>query len=429
MSRRILLTVTLLALLGGAAYYYRSHPASAEGAAKRPPDAAGVPAKGAGGQAAKGGAGRAAGPIPVVTAPVVRRDLPVEISVVGRAEAPQTVPIRARVDGVIESVGFTAGQHVRKGQLLVALDARQIEAQLRQAQGNLARDQANLAKAKADLARYSDLAARNFVAASALDGFRAAVQAAEATVAFDQAAVDFARVQLEHTRIRAPMDGVAGALMVFPGGNVKANDTVIVTVNQLQPILVAFPVPEAQLAGVRELMAKGPVPVRARAKDNPNAAREGRLAFVDNAVDATTGTILLKARFENADDSWTPGQFVNVSLVSRVIRDAVTAPIEAVQMGPSGNIAFVVRDGKAEVRPVRAFSAAGPYAVLEGGFEPGERLVVDGQLRLTAGASVREQSAGKTGAGKGGAGDDSAAKAGAPGRDGAAAPRATKDPS
>ncbi len=378
MSHRALFVLILLVPLATGGYFLRNSTAAPEPAAGQP-----KPAQGRGGP-----------PIPVVTAAIEKRDLPVSISVVGRAEAPQTVPIRSRIDGTVQAIRFTAGQNVRKGQVLAELDARQIEAQLAQALANLARDQANLAKARADLARYVDLAAKQFVAQSAVDAFRAALEAAEASVAFDKAGVEFARVQLDHTRIRAPLDGTAGAVQVFPGGTVKANDTLIVTVNQLQPILVAFPVAEAQLPGLRELAAKGPIAVKGQSRDSGQPPREGRLVFIDNAIDTTTGTILLKARFDNRGESWTPGQFVSVSLVARVIRDAITAPIEVIQMGPSGNIAFVVRDGKVEVRPVRSFTAAGPYAVLANDFKPGEKLVVDGQLRLSHGASVRERGAG-----------------------------------
>jgi len=388
MSRRLVMIVLLAALLGAAGLAYRSQTEKPPGGMATPKSAAAP-----GSDAGKGVVRAPAGPVPVVTAVVERRDLPVVFSSVGRAEAPQTVTIRSRVDGVIQSVRFKPGQQVRKGDVLIELDARQIEAQLRQSQGNLARDQANLAKARADLARYTDLAARNFVAASAVDGYKAAVQAAEATVAFDQAGVDYARVQLDHTKILAPMDGVAGALQAFVGSNVKANDTTIVTVNQLRPILVSFAVPQSQLPGLRELEAKGPVTVSGVAKDSGQASRDGRLVFIDNAIDASTGTITLKAQFDNLDHGWTPGQFVNVSLVSRVIRDALTVPIEAIQMGPSGNIAFQVLEGKAQVRPVKSFTVAGAHAVLGDGFKAGDKLVVDGQMRLTPGASIRERGA------------------------------------
>lgn len=399
MLRRIVFALVLLVPLAGAGYWFwhtTNTPASPG------PAVAAKGGKGEPGAAGKKGSG---GPIPVITQAVTQRDLPVRIAVVGRAEAPQSVQVRSRIDGVILAVRFQPGQPVRKGQVLAELDARQIEAQLRQAQGALARDQASLVKAKADLDRYTDLAAKKFVSPSAVDGFKAAVQTAEATVAFNQAAVDFARVQLDHTIIRSPLDGIAGQILTHPGSIVKGNDSVVVTVNQVQPILVSFPVPETQLPGLRELAAKGPVTVTGQPKDTDAPPLQGRLVFIDNQIDAATGTILLKAQFENRNVAWTPGQFVNVGLVTRVIRDAITAPIEAVQMGPNGNIAFVVRDSKVEVRPVRSFTPAGPWAVLNEDFKPGERLVVDGQLRLSPGATVRDRAAdapGAKGEGKGG---------------------------
>ena len=373
--------VLLAAVIGAGGYFYKKFEQPSSGA---------VGAKSNAGGSAKGPR-RELGPVPVVTAGVVRQDLPVVYSSIGRAEAPQTVALRSRVDGVIQAVRFTPGQPVRKGDLLVELDSRQIQAQLNQAKGNLARDQANLVKTRADLARYTDLAARKFVAASAVDAYKAAVQAAEATVDFDRAGVEYAQVQLEHTKIRAPMDGVIGALQVFPGSNVKANDTLIVTVNQLRPIYVNFSVPQAQLPGLRELAAKGPVEISAVAKDSDQQSRSGKLIFIDNAIDASTGTITIKAQFDNADLGWTPGQFVNVSLVSKVISDALTAPVEAVQMGPSGNFVFVVSEGKAQMRPIKSFVIAGNHVVLGDEFRPGEKLVIDGQMRLTPGAAVRER--------------------------------------
>jgi len=396
MLRRLVIACLLL-IPAGAALYYFTHYTSAADAGPQPKANAksgagdGKAAKDGPGGGKGGAGGRGGGPIPVVVAPVAQRDLTIEFSAVGRAEAPQSVAIRSRVDGVIQAVRFRPGESVQKGQVLVELDARQIEAQLRQALGNLARDQANLAKARADLDRYTDLAAKNFVAPSAVDGFKAAVATAEATVAFDQAAVDFARVQLEHTTIRAPLDGVTGQILVFPGGNVKANDTAIVNINQVQPILVSFPVPENQLPGIRTRVARGPVQVIGQPKDVKAPSLKGRLVFIDNAIDVATGTILLKAEFPNPGLAWTPGQFVNVSLVTQVLRNVIAAPVEAVQMGPSGNIAFVVNDGKVEVRPVKSFEPAGRFVVLPDSFKPGEQVVIDGQMRLFPGASVRIQ--------------------------------------
>ena len=335
----------------------------------------------------KAGKGR---PVPVVMGKVERRDVSIDLSVVGRAEAYSTVSVRSRVDGQVQAVRFTAGQYVKKDQVLIELDPRPLEAQWRQTQGNLARDQAQLAKARADLERQSDLAKRGFVSPSA------AVDTLEATLKYSEAAVDFAKVQLSFATIRAPMDGIAGAVLMFPGGNVKANDTPMLVINKVQPIYVNFSIPEAQLDGVRNLMRRGAVAVQARTRDGSLAQLQGRLSFIDNAIDTATGTIVLKAEFSNSDGRLTPGQFVDVKLNTRLMKDVVALPIEAMQMGPNGNFVFVVKDDNSvEMRPVKKSITAGQLLVVEEGFEPGERVVIDGQLRLYPGARI------DTGAGRG----------------------------
>lgn len=351
------------------------------------------------GKAGKGEKGDKAGkgrPVPVVMSKVERRDVSIDLSVVGRAEAYSTVSVRSRVDGQVQAVRFTAGQFVKKDQVLIELDPRPLEAQWRQTQGNLARDQAQLAKARADLDRQSDLAKRGFVSPSAVDGYKAAVDTLEATLKFSEAAVDFAKVQLSFATIRAPMDGIAGAVLIFPGGNVKANDTPMLVINKVQPIYVNFSIPEARLDGVRSLMRSGAVAVQARTRDGSLAQLQGRLSFIDNAIDTATGTIVLKAEFSNSDGRLTPGQFVDVKLNTRLMKDVVAMPIEAMQMGPNGNFVFVVKDDNSvEMRPVKKSITAGQLLVVEEGFEPGERVVIDGQLRLFPGARI------DTGAGRG----------------------------
>lgn len=347
----------------------------------------------------KSGKGR---PVPVVMGKVERRDVSIDLSVVGRAEAYSTVSVRSRVDGQVQAVRFTAGQYVKKDQVLIELDPRPLEAQWRQTQGNLARDQAQLAKARADLERQSDLAKRGFVSPSAVDGYKAAVDTLAATLKYSEAAVDFAKVQLSFATIRAPMDGIAGAVLMFPGGNVKANDTPMLVINKVQPIYVTFSIPEAQLDGVRSLMRRGAVPVQARTRDGSVTQLQGRLSFIDNAIDTATGTIVLKAEFSNSDGRLTPGQFVDVKLNTRLMKDVVALPIEAMQMGPNGNFVFVVKDDNSvEMRPVKKSITAGQLLVVEEGFEPGERVVIDGQLRLYPGARI-DTGAGR-GEGKGGA--------------------------
>ena len=375
--------VAILAVAGGASYYYYNNK----------PTTAAAPS-----------AARAR-PVPVLLATVEQKDVPVSLSVVGRAESFSSVSVRSRVDGQVSQVMFQPGQHVKKGQVLFRFDPSPLEAQLRQAQGNRLRDQAQLDKAKADLERYSDLARKGFVAPTAVDGYRAAVETLEATVKLDDASVDYARIQLSFATVLAPMDGIAGAVLVFSGGNVKANDTVVVVVNQVQPMYVSFSIPESQLDGVRALQRKGAVPVTAKTRDGSKTTIQGKLAFIDNTIDTSTGTILLKAVYPNADERLTPGQFVDVGLITRVINDAVSMPIQAMQMGPNGNIVFVATaDNKVEVRPVKNPYSAGTTLVVPEGFAPGEKVVIDGQLRLSPGASieVRTPGAGKGGPGKGG---------------------------
>lgn len=400
--------VAVLAVAGGVTYYYSTHKNAtasiAPGAAKDGKDVA--KADGARGEGGKGGAGKAGRgggrPVPVVLATVEKRDVPITLNAVGRAEAFSTVSVRSRLDGQVLSVDFKPGQFVKKGQPLFRLDPGPLEAQLRVAQGNMLRDQALLAKARADLDRYSDLAKKGFVSASAVDGYKASVEALEGTVKLGQAAVDYAKIQFDFTTVRSPMDGVAGAVLVFPGGNVKANDTVVVVLNQMQPIYVNFAIPESQLDGVRALQKKGPVRAQVETRDGTRSRLEARLVFIDNTIDTSTGTITLKAAYPNSDLRLTPGQFVDVNLVTRIIPDAVVMPIEAMQMSPSGNIVFVATaDNKVEIRPVKQSMPAGAMLVVPEGFQPGERVVIDGQLRLFPGASIESRTAGG-GAMKGG---------------------------
>lgn len=394
------LIIAVLAVAGGVAYYYSTQKNAKAG------DAADAGKAGKGG--AKAGAGKGGRPIPVRLAAVEQRSVPIVLNAVGRAEAYSTVSVRSRIDAQVMAVDFAPGQQVKRGQSLFRLDPAPVEALLRQAQGNLLRDQAQLAKARADLERYTDLAKRGFVSPSAVDGYKASVEALEGTVKLGQAAVDFQKIQIGFTTVRAPMDGVAGAVLIHPGGNVKANDTAMVVINQMRPIYVAFAIPEGQLDGVRALQKKGPVNAVVHTRDGSRDTLAARLAFIDNAIDTATGTIMLKAAYPNADQRLTPGQFVDVSITTRVIENAIAMPVEAMQMSPNGNIVFVVTaDNRVEVRPVKSSMTAGAMLVVNEGFQPGERVVVDGQLRLFPGATVeaRPPGAGKGGGGKGGEGE------------------------
>lgn len=401
-SSRIAVVLGLLLAAGTVAWYLRSDPdrAAARGAVASGPAAASSPAAVAG----KGGAARRGdrAPVPVRLARIEPRTVAVSLRLLGRAEAWSTVTMRSRIDGQILSVDFQPGETVRKGQVMVVLDDRVPRAQEVQARANLARDQANLGKAVADLKRSQDLRAKGFVSSAQVDAAQAAMASLRATVDADQAAIELARTQLDYTRITAPIAGVAGSILAFPGSIVKANDTALVVINQVDPINVRFSIPEARLAEVRGRSGGAlNLAVRARIPDTSLEPMTGALSFIDNAVDPTTGTIALKAEFANPTRQLTPGQFVEVDLLLRELKDALVIPAEALQQGPSGSFVYVARsDGTVELRPVRVGGGAeGATLVIDEGLAAGEAIVVDGQLRLTPGARFADASAGGPGRG------------------------------
>ncbi len=322
--------------------------------------------------------------VPVTVATVERTSVPLSLQLVGRTESYSTVTLKPRIDGLIVGVHYQAGQHVKRGQKMVSLDARAIEAQVRQNDANLARDRAQLAKARADLARYTDLVSRGFVSAAQLDTFKATVDSLEATVAADQAALELTRVQLSYTSVIAPMDGVAGAVLVFPGGSVKANETNLVVINQVRPMYVTFSVPEGRLPEIGRGGATMRVDVRV---PGAASAKTGELSFVDNTVDPATGTIVMKAKLANQDEQLTPGQFVEVAIRLKELPDAIVMPAEALQTGPEGTFVYVARpDQTVEVRRVATRSLGNQKLLVDSGLQPGEQVVTDGQLRLAPGA-------------------------------------------
>lgn len=374
-TRAVALAALASAAAGGV-YLYQQRPAGSGSA---------PPARSAG-----------ARPVPVTIAAVETGRIPVTLTAIGRAEALASVTLRARADGQVVATHYSPGSAVRKGQVMVRLDSRAVEAQVRQAEANLARDRAQLDKARSDLARYTDLLAKGFVSAAQLETYRATVDSLDATVRADIASLDLLRVQLSYLTVEAPMDGVAGAALVFPGGAVKANDTPLVVVNQVRPLYVTFSVPETRLGEVGRERLGERLRVEARVAGKDSAAHVGELAFVDNAVDATTGTIQMKARFDNAAEKLTPGQFLEVSMTLRTVDDALLIPGEAMQSGPDGNFVYVARpDQTVEVRKVQAMPADPRRLVVVKGLAAGENVVTDGQVRLTPGARYEAREAGK----------------------------------
>jgi multidrug efflux system membrane fusion protein len=335
------------------------------------------------------GAGQAQG-VPVTAATVVQKPMPIDIRVIGTAEAYTTVAVHAQITGQLTSVSFKEGDDVKKGQPLFTLDRRPLEGALRQAQAVLERDQAQAVNAKSQAQRYQDLAQRGIATREQVDQITANAAAIEATLGADRAAVEAAKVQLTYATIAAPSAGRTGALMVHEGNLVRANDTTpLVIINQVSPIYVTFGVPEAQLPELKRYMAKGSLHVEARSPTDPGPASTGRISFVDNAVDQTTGTIKIKGTFANADRRLWPGQFVNVVVTLTTDPTAIVVPATAVQNGQQGTYAFVVKpDQTVELRPVAVARSNGTESVIASGLKPNETVVTDGQLRLVPGARV-----------------------------------------
>jgi multidrug efflux system membrane fusion protein len=364
----------------------QSEQAGKIGAADKAGKAAGKPESA--NKAGKAGGGRQP-PVAVTVARVVQQSVPVRIQAVGSAEAYATVAIKARVDGQIVEVRFREGQEVRAGSVLFKLDPRPFEAALKQAEANHQRDLAQLAQAKRQEERYLELLQKNFISKEAYAQYKTGAETAQAAVLASNAALDNARLQLEYTTIRAPIDGYTGRIQIQKGNLVKANDaTPLVVLNQVHPINVSFAVPEQILPSVRKQMTGEPLQVEATPPDAAKPA-VGKLVFVDNAVDTTTGTIKLKAVFENREDALWPGQFVTVWLKLFEDKNALTLPSRAVQTGPNGQYVFVVKsDNSVEVRPITVQRSEGDLAVIATGLSKGEQVVTQGQLRLIPGAKV-----------------------------------------
>jgi len=343
------------------------------------------PAAGRGGGGGGGGAA-----VPVTTAKVVEKPLPLELNVIGSAEAYSTVAVRAQITGALNSVGFQEGDDVRKGQMLFTLDRRPLEAALEQAKANLQKDMAQAANAKSQAQRYQDLAERGIATKEQLDTSRTAATALEATLEADRAAVENAEVQLQYATIVSPLSGRTGALQVHEGNLVRANDaTPLVVINQVAPIYVSFGIPEARLPELKQYMAQGSVKVEALAPNDTGAPSVGRITFVDNAVDPTTGTIRIKGTFQNESRHLWPGQFVNVSVTLKTDPRAIVVPTVAVQAGQQGQYVFVVKpDQTVELRNVMVVRAVDNESVIKDGLKAGETVVTDGHLRLTAGSRV-----------------------------------------
>jgi multidrug efflux system membrane fusion protein len=341
--------------------------------------------------AAGGGRGGPGGAVPITATKVVQKSMPVEINTIGSGESFSTVSVHAQITGELTSVNFKEGDDVVEGQVLFTLDKRPLEAALEVAQANLDRDTAQAANARAQAERYQDLATRGITPRDQLDQARTAAAALDATVAADRAAVENAKVQLEYATITAQLSGRTGALMVHSGNLVRANDTVpLVVINQVAPLFVTFAIPESRLVELKRFLALGSLKVEARLPNTPDAeASTGRISFVDNQVDVTTGTIKVKAIFPNEKHKLWPGQYVNVSVTLTTDPTALVVPTTAIQTGQQGSYVFIVKaDQTVELRNVKIARAAGSETVIADGLKAGETVVTDGQLRLVTGSHV-----------------------------------------
>lgn len=379
-------------------------------------------------QAAKGKGKKGADNVPVATAIVSRRDVPVEIQVIGNVEAYSTVIVKAQVTGLLEKVFFHEGDFVRKGDELFRIDPAPFQAALSEAEANLARNRALLEQARANLSR--DLAQQRFqlsqagrfanllkegiiskdqaeqiqssadAIAQAVKADQAAIESAQASVQAGEAAVKNARIQLGYTSIRSPIDGRTGTLTTKEGNLVTANTTELVSINQVEPVYVSFAVPESQLPVIKEYMARSKLPVSVSPPDDRGEPETGVLTFVDNRVDAATGTIRLKGTFSNTHRRLWPGQFVRVRLRLGIRPGALLVPNQAVQTGQDGPFVYRVRpDSTVEVAKVVAGARIDQDIVIEQGLQAGDTVVTEGQLRLAPGMRVRLRE-GDRGAGK-----------------------------
>jgi multidrug efflux system membrane fusion protein len=327
--------------------------------------------------------------VPVVAENADRKNVPLQVKAIGNVEAYNTVTIKSQVNGEISEVFFREGQDVRKGRMLFRIDPRPFESALRQAESALVRDRAQAANAKEDSKRYAALAGKGYVSVQEYDKARTNADALDAVVKADEAAVENARLQLEYTAIMSPIDGQTGAITIQKGNVVKANDLPLVAINQITPIYVTFSVPEQDLANIKRYQASGDLHVDVSVPQNSKKPVKGSLTFIDNKVNTTTGTIMLKATFANQDRALWPGQFVDVVLTLTTERDRVVVPSQAVQTGQQGQYVYVIKDDMtAELRVVTPDRMYGDWTVINKGIAAGEKVVTDGQLRITPGVKV-----------------------------------------
>lgn len=382
-ARTLVIAALVVVPAGGGWYVWRQRsvagPVAAAPGAAAPASAASAP------------------PVSVTLVRAVRRDVPVLLEATGTVSALTSVDVKPQVASVVTQVHVNEGQFVRKGDLLFTLDSRTDQANLGKAQAQLQKDLAALADAQRQLARSQELFAQNFISQGAVDTNRALVEAQQAGVAADRAAIDAARVAVSYARIVAPSGGRVGQIPVVTGSYVQPGGTPMVTITQLDPISVAFSLPQRHLPDALAALRGNGAPVRAQLPEG-RGTLNGRLQFVDNAVDAATGTVRVKAQFDNREQQLWPGAFVGVRLAVRTLKDAVVVPQAAIVQSPRGTVVFAVGEGnRVAARPVEVLYASGNDAAVKG-LDGTERLVLDGRQNVRPGSVVVERAAPAAGA-------------------------------
>lgn len=396
--KRLSKVVVVLLLVGGVGWWQRATlvplvarvvPQSAPYLAAVPAFAATLRAEPAGADATAKAAPKPA-PVPVTVAQVRKADFPVYLTGLGTVQAYDTVTVRSRVDGQITKVFFKQGQMVKEGDPLVEIDKRPYQAALDQAVAKKAQDEASLRDDKLNLQRYQSLAKQDFASRQQLDTQQALVDQLTAQIQGDQATIDNAQTQLDYTSIKSPLTGKTGFRLVDPGNIVHASDTNgIVTIVKLQPISVVYTAPEESIPAINKALAAGEVPVAALSSDGQSVLSRGHLALVDNAVNEASGTIGMKATFENGDNALWPGLSVSTRMRVDTLKQVVVVPEDTVQRGPNGLYAFVVgADNKVAMQTIKVSQTGTGQSVITDGLTPGQTVVVEGQYRLQPGTEV-----------------------------------------
>jgi membrane fusion protein, multidrug efflux system len=344
----------------------------------------------AGSTSTSGAAARGGLPIPVIVTTAARRDVSDYLTGLGTVQAFNRVTVHVRVDGELQSINFVEGQFVHAGDVLATIDPRPLRAALDQARAKKSQDDASQIALEKDLQRFTSLAVKSFESQQNVDLQQAKVDQGKAQIEADAAALEYAEVQLGYTTVVSPITGRTGIRLIDKGNIVHANDAGgLVIITQVQPIAVVFSLPQDHLAAIAAAMKNGALKVSAYSRDNATKLAEGKLMLIDNQIDVATGTLRLKASFDNNDDALWPGEFVNARLELTMRNDVVAIPSQVLQRGPDSLYVYVVRpDQTAERRPVKVGPARDGLAVIEQGLSAGERVVVDGQFKLRPGAKV-----------------------------------------